>query len=310
MNRDHFKKAFLEKFPEGKIDVFLKNYCNFRIGGPAQFFYLCKKVSEIPDLIRMARESDVPFYLIGRGTNVLFADEGFSGLIIANYAKEILAEGSSVIADSGATLSDIIAFGLGKRLGGIEGVFCLPGTIGGAVFGNAGSFGLETQDFLEAVEYYDVDKDSVQWISRQNLFFSYRDSTFKKEKIGKWIILRVKIAMQPFSKMELPEVQKKLREIAALRSSKQPPGATCGSFFKNSYHEDGTLMHAGKMIEECGLKGLKVGGAQISEKHGNFLLNVNNASAADILAIAQRIKADVFRKFGVRLDEEVRIMNK
>ncbi len=190
----------------------------------------------------------------------------------------------------------------------MEPLYCLPGTIGGAVIGNAGSFGMEIKDILTKVEYFDPIADKVVKASRQNIAFSYRSSAFKDQMRGKPILLRIFLKLKNINKNRLPEIEKRLSEIARLRQSKQPPGATCGSYFKNKYLQDGSIIYAGKLIEECGLKGTKIGGAQISPKHANFILNTGESTSFDVLALGNLIKKEVKKKRGIELEEEVQVV--
>lgn len=304
---ENFETKLKTQFPSIKFGEILANYNNFRIGAAADYLYIVRQTEEIVELVRLAYQFKVPFFMMGRGTNMLFSDNEFRGLVIVNHSRKITREGELIIADSGVSLSDIINFGLKEGLGGMESLFCLPGTVGGAVFGNAGSFGLETKDFIEWVEYYDVLTDKIERCQRAELEFEYRNSTFKKKHRSKWIILRVALKLTPLQISPEAE-QAKLREIARLRQSKQPPGATCGSFFKNIHLPDGKVLYVGKMVEDCGLKGTRIGAAQISQKHGNFLLNLGGAKAAEVLELARLIKEKVQAKFAVELEQEVIVL--
>ena len=297
------------KFPEIKVNVSLKNYCNYKIGGVAKGVYEANSAEDLVEIVRFSKREGISFYLIGKGTNVLFLDEGFDGLIIVNKTNEIVImekgdKNSIIRVDSGVTIAGLISFGLKNNIGGMASFYCLPGTIGGAIYGNAGSFGMEIKDVLFKVEFYDLDLDIIVEKDRDELYFGYRDSIFKKK--NNWIILKAYLKCENLDS-NLEEYQKNLKEIAVKRTGKQPFGASCGSFFKNVYLEDGTVLYAGKMIEECGLKGEKIGGAQISPQHGNFILNKDNASSEDVLKLASLAKEKVRERFSVELQEEVRV---
>lgn len=296
---------FVELFPRVKINEPLKNYCNYKVGGNADYLYICMEINELSAISKYAKNSNIPIYIVGKGTNILCTEEGFRGLIVINQTHQICLSDEIICADSGVSMNDIITFGFQHNLGGLEPFYCLPGTIGGAVFGNAGSFGLEMKDVIKDVQYWSYDDEKNYLMDSKNLMFAYRDSFFKQNP--KNVILKVSLKMKPINRSQT-ETQSKLREIALLRQSKQPFGSSCGSFFKNKILDDNTILYAGKMIEECGLKGMRVGDAQISEKHGNFIINLGKATVKDILSLAETAKSKVHDKFGIDLEEEVRIV--
>lgn len=277
----------------------LKNHCTFRVGGPADYFYELFNIEELPQLITLADENQIPYVIIGKGSNVIFLDDGFRGLVIKNLSNRLNIQDDEVTADSGVLLSEIIRKSILADLTGLEPLYGLPGTIGGAIFGNAGVPGTEVSDFLKTVCAFNIE-EGIHAHERSQLDFSYRTSTFKKEKSQDAImeiILKLKKGDKNISKA-------RMKEIDEIRRGKQPTGYTCGSFFKNPSKEKS----AGMLIERAGLKGKRIGGAEISVKHGNFFMNVADASASDILALRDLAKKTVLEKFGVALEEEVRIL--
>lgn len=289
------KKAF----PRMKTGELLKNHCTFRVGGPADYFYELFNVEELPQLITLANENQIPYVIFGRGSNVIFLDDGFRGLIIKNLSNRLNIQNDEITADSGVLLSEIIRKSVLADLTGLEPLYGLPGTIGGAIFGNAGVPGTEVSDFLKTVRAFNME-EGIHTHGRGQLDFSYRTSTFKKENLKDAImkiILKLKKGDQNISKT-------RMKEIDGIRRGKQPTGYTCGSFFKNPSKEKS----AGMLIEKAGLKGKRIGGAEISLKHANFFMNVADASACDILALRDLAKKTVLEKFGIILQEEVRII--
>src|SRR3989339_83619 len=234
----------------------LSKHSTFRVGGEAKYFYECGNTKEIPDLIRWAYHNKLPFFVLGGGSNVIFPDKGFDGLVIKITASEIKVGKTQITAEAGAKLMQVAKIAGENDLGGIEEFISIPGSVGGAVRGNAGCFGKEISSVLRAA-----------WILKAG-----RD-------------------------------QKRMKEVLALRKEKQPWGLSAGSFFKNPNGAS-----AGELIEKCGLKGKTFGGAQISEKHANFILNLGSAKASDILALAKMAQDAVKEKFDVDLEPEVQIV--
>lgn len=292
----------------------LFKYCNYRIGGPADLFFDAKNIEELEKIIIEAHRLKIPFRVIGQGSNMLFRDEGYRGLIIRNSTQNVSIDkdGSNrenlhLIVDSGLLMSQFIRVIHEKfsvYLPSVEEFQGLPGTVGGAVYGNAGCFGKEFSELVIAIEVLDCtqEKPIRKILKKGELKFRYRTSSLKdmdeKKKNGQSniVILRV------FLDIPLKDTQPK--SILKLRASKQPPGYSCGSFFKNPEGRKS----AGQLIEEAGCKGIQVGGAKVSEKHGNFFLNTGNATAKDLINLSEIVKKRVHEKFGIKLEEEVRIV--
>lgn len=287
-----------KRFPWIKINEPLKNHCTFGIGGPADFFYELTNVEELPELIKFADENHIPHFVFAAGANILFLDKGFRGLVIQNLSSNIRVDNETITADSGALLKEIIEKGMEAGLTGLEPLFGIPGTIGGAIFGNAGVPGTEIADFVVKVSCFNIE-EGIRVYTKDEMDFLYRSSRIKKQ--GKDLILGVTLKLKKGNKKKS---KKQIDGMVEARATKHPLGKTCGSLFKNPLPDK----PAGMLIDQAGLKGLRIGGAQISEKHGNFFLNLGNATAKDVLELAKIAKEKVREKFGIALEEEVRII--
>lgn len=277
----------------------MKEHTTFRIGGPADYFVIPTEVEEIQKVVQLCQECQVPYYIVGNGSNLLVADKGFRGVVIQIYKgmNQLTIEGNQIIAQAGCSLSQIAAEAWKAELTGFEFAAGIPGTLGGAVRMNAGAYGGEMKDVLESVEILTSD-GKIQWLTNEEMKFGYRSSVVE-EKDG--IVLRAVIRLTKGNYSEIKAVMDDLRER---RVSKQPleyPSA--GSTFKRP---EGYF--AGKLIQDAGLKGFCVGGACVSEKHSGFVINTGNATAADVIELMNRVNEIVTDKFGVSLEPEVRCM--
>lgn len=286
----------LDDFPGIQRNVPLKGFSTFGVGGPARYFYTLDRTDDLKPLLHAAHNAHQPVFILGGGSNVLFLDEGFPGLMIRMATQECSVEGDKIVADAGVKWPTIFQCMTETGLTGLEPFQGLPGTVGGAVRGNAGCFGVEMKDFVETVLLYDLKSDSLKTVDADFLEFGYRTSRLKKEPA---IVLRVVLNLEKSApkkhSLELDAHQNRLMH--------QPPGKSSGSFFKNPSPDQ----PAGQLIDACGLKGLTIGDAQISPKHANFFMNLGHATAADILALRDRAKSAVKEKFGIALEEEVGI---
>lgn len=247
-------------------------------------------------MIEAAKKEDVPVFVLGGGSNVLFRDEGFPGLVIRVTADSVKVEDGKLIAEAGGKWFKILEKVEAAGLFGLEEFKGLPGTIGGSVAGNSGCFGKEIKDVFESAKIYDREKNEVREVGSDYFEFKYRWSRIKETKD---VILEVVFCLDTTPpEGSLTEENSQMRRLDT-----QPPGMSGGSFFKNPSPDQ----PAGKLIDECGLKGLQIGGAKISEKHANFFMNVGGATSADLLALRDRAKQAVKEQFGIDLDVEVQI---
>lgn len=272
----------------------LAHYSTYQIGGPADFFVEAHTEEELMEALKWAAERNTPVFVFGGGSNLLFDDEGFRGLVIRVKGGKIRVDGDQMRVDAGVSTALLVKAAAEAELTGLEAWNGLPGTVGGAVFGNAGCFGVETKDVLESARVFVPGRGVEEWRTEE-LNYRYRHSRLKEEG---GVVLSAVFQLQ---KGEPTAIWARMKEVAKSRIQKQPPGPGTGSFFKNPSPNQ----PAGRLIDQCGLKGLRVGGAQVSEYHANFLFNVGKATAADILKLAQQIEVAVKNRFGLALEREV-----
>ncbi len=282
--------------------VVLRDFSNFRIGGPADYFFEAASAGDLKAATLAARKHSIPCYVIGGGFNLLFDDAGFRGLIIRNSVKGIslAASGPVLTAFSGTSLDDMVALATACGLSGFEFLAGIPGTVGGAVFGNAGAFGRSIGEYLEDALL--LDREGREFRAQREYFsFGYRHSGLKKKHD---IILSLQFRLEARDK---DEIKARIEENLAARAQKHPPKETAyaGSYFKNPVRPDGTKVAAGYLLEQIGARDLRVGGAAVYPGHCNFLINRGNATARDVLALAGKLKARVKERFGIELEEEV-----
>ncbi len=282
--------------------VSLKNYSNFKIGGQADFFFEASSPKELLLSIKCARDYSIRFYLIGGGYNILFDDKGFRGLIIKNSTQKInLIKDSCLIkASSGIYLYDLVQFSLDAGLGGFEFLAGIPGTVGGAVFSNAGAFNQKIGDFLRSAEIFDKNNERKK-VNRDFFSFRYRFSCLKEDH---HVLLNAVFELHTKGKkMIASQIQKNLK----VRKNKHPPeNIPCaGSYFKNPVNEKGQMIPAAYFLDKVGAKSLKIGGAAVYSGHANFIINNKNASARDVLNLAEELKKRVREHFHIDLEEEV-----
>ncbi len=291
--------------PRACRDEPLSAYTAMRVGGPADLLIVCESVDEIVRAVGLAREHGVPWMLLGGGCNVLVADAGVRGLVIVNKAAEVEFTGERVRAEAGASLSSLARETVERGLAGLEWAAGLPGTVGGAVVGNAGAFDGDIAGVLSSATVLEPDGTITE---RPNEWFEfgYRESRIKRageqgsKGAGGHVVLTAKFGLQAGDPQALAA---RAAEILEWRRTKHPSGATMGSTFKNPPGS-----HAGYLIEQAGLRGYRIGGAQISELHGNFFMNTGGATAADVLALIEYARSQVLRQFGIDLELEIELI--
>ncbi|MFA6528822.1 MAG: UDP-N-acetylmuramate dehydrogenase [Candidatus Gracilibacteria bacterium] len=269
----------------------LSKHCTFRVGGFAKYFYEVENTDDIPDLVKWAYKEKIPFFIFSGGSNVLFKDIGFEGLVLKITASQITVGKTQITAEAGAKLAQVVKTACENNLGGIEEFISIPGSVGGAVRGNAGCFGKEISSVLKNA--WILKAGRVQKVGKDYFHFAYRYSSLKDTHE---ILLKASFSVHKGCD------KKRMKEVLAGRKGKQPWGLSAGSFFKNPGQS------AGALIEQCGLKGHVFGGAQISEKHANFIMNLGSAKASDILALAKMAQDAVKTKFDIDLQPEVQIV--
>lgn len=310
----------------------LKLHSNYKIGGPAKYFFNAKNTEEIIRAVGKARQLKSPIFILGRGTNILFSDDIFNGLILKPDIQFIERKGNLIRVGTGTPMIELIDYFIGRGLAGLEWAAGLPGTLGGAIRGNAGCFGGEAKDIIKEVISLDVSKPAPKIIKRNNADcdFNYRSSVFKKKPFGEFrageiILEAVLIAKKGDKKLMEAVAQKNLN----YRKQNQPlEHPNIGSIFKNvpltRINADLTRTNAGikkvikndpfplipaaYLISEAGLRGVSFGGAMISPKHPNFIVNVLNAASQDVKNLISLVKKEVYKKFKINLEEEIEIL--
>lgn len=278
----------------------MKAHTTFRIGGPADI-YVEPAYSDIADILIFLKGENVPFTVIGNGSNLLVSDAGIEGVVIALGKKSstITISGDTIVAEAGALLSTVANAAADAGLTGLEFASGIPGSLGGAVYMNAGAYGGEIKDVLESVTVINTDLEK-QIFTPEDLDLSYRHSILM-EKGGFVTDVTIKLAQG-----NTDEIKGRIEEIRNQRVSKQPLNyPSAGSTFKRP---EGYF--AGKLIDDAGLRGYSVGGAQVSEKHCGFVINKDNAKASDVLKLMHNVDDIVYNKFGVHLTPEVRIIGR
>lgn len=276
-------------------NISIAPYTTLKIGGVADYFFEAKDQMDLVAALNFAKEKDVPYFLLGGGSNVLFSDGGYRGLVIVNHAKNIRIEEESVSVESGFSLAELVQKTTAEHLQGLETLAGIPGTVGGAVRGNAGTRGGEIGEKVTTVKVW-RDGDVIE-VPHSECDFEYRHSAFKENKD---VILEIMLKLDK-TDQDLSEV---VKHTLIARANKQPKGMTCGSFFKNP----STERSAGELIDLCGLKGTQIGGAKISEMHGNWIVNNGGASSEDVIKLKELAQEKVKEKFGVELMPEVEII--
>lgn len=298
-------------------NISLSPLTSFRIGGNAKYFVQVKTIEELNEALDFAKEKNLDFYVIGSGTNLLVSDNGFSGLIIQMKMNEISVHENLLEVEVGAPLIKAINFSAENGLSGIEPLAGIPGTIGGAVRGNAGAFGTEISSVTKSVKALDWENRSIVEFSFDECDFSYRSSVFKKNK--NLIVISATLELK---KGNIESVKEKTKETILRRANRGLHGVkSAGSYFMNPVVTDEKLLSefekdsgslarnstlpAGWIIENAGLLGKQIGGAQVSPAHANYVINAGEAKAEDVIMLVSFIKQQVRDKFGIQLREEV-----
>lgn len=284
------KEQILEEEP-------MKKHTTFRIGGPAEYLILPQTTEEIADVIKLCRQEEIPWYIVGNGSNLLVADEGVRGVVIQllrNF-NQIQVEGCQIRMQAGAQNAAVAKRALDASLTGFEFAAGIPGTIGGAVVMNAGAYGGEMKDILKEVTVLDPN-GMIRTIPAEELELGYRTSIIARKG---YVVLEAVIVLKTGDPKEIKAVMDELKEKRVTKQPLEYPSA--GSTFKRP---EGYF--AGKLIMDAGLRGFSVGGAQISEKHCGFVINKGNATAKDVTELMDETKKIVMEKFGVALEPEVK----
>ena len=285
-----------EKIYENEL---MSNYTSFKIGGPVEYLIKIQTPEELKEILKIIKNQEIPLTIIGNGSNILVSDSGIKGIVLKIEINtfELNTQTAHLKVGSGVKLGFIAQKCLKSEITGFEFASGIPGTIGGAIRMNAGAHGKEMKDVVINVTYMDRDGE-IHKIQNEEARFEYRNSLFANKD---YIILEVEMQLE---KGNSEEIQVKMTEYATYRKEKQPieyPSA--GSTFKR-----GTDFITAKLIDECGLKGYQIGGAQISEKHAGFIINKENATAEDVIKLMEYTKEQVYNKFGKIIEPEIEII--
>lgn len=302
------KKIFGEKLKE---HIVLRDYTSMKVGGVADYFLETENIEDLITAVIAAREDEIPFIILGWGSNVLVSDYGFGGLVIRNATKNIsiLPDKSQAIVDSGVGLSNLILKVADSDLGGMENLFGIPGTVGGAIYGNAGAYGTEIFDYVKSVTMLSANN---KLITKDKKWFEvkYRSTKLKRNEKNEYIILTV---IFQFAKNKKEHLIENISKIKKERSEKLSGlCASCGSVFKNpksgkSYDnvELAKKQSAGFLLESVNAKKMNIGEAKVFEKHANIVHNTGNARAAEVRALIEQMKDAVRENKGINLEEEI-----
>ncbi len=281
--------------------VSMSNHTTMQVGGIAPVVAFVRNAEEMITAVREAKNNGVKYAIIGNGSNVIFSDDGFDGLVIVTTEmKKFSVEGNLIKADCGASLTRLAVAAQRASLSGLEFAYGIPGTVGGGVYMNAGAFDGSLSDVVASSICYDSKNDSIRKFDREEHAFRYRESIYTHNP--DYFILAVMLELKP-GKME--EIVGKMNENIRTRKEKQPleyPSA--GSVFKRPVG-----FYAGELIEKSGLKGYRIGGAEVSEKHAGFIINRGNATAEDVMRLISHVKTKVFLDYSVELECEVKYFN-
>lgn len=313
--------------PGIQFNVLLKNHTSFRIGGKAKYFFIARTKDELIKAVELAGKNNLPIFLLGGGSKLLISDKDFNGLVIKIQNSEFKVQDFQIFAGAGILTQKLTAIALDNNLTGLEYLKGIPGTVGGAIRGNAGASSGSIGDVIKQVEIFDKDKEKIKVFENKECQFNYRTSIFKENQ--NLIILSCILQLKKGNKLE---IKKRMNDYLEYRKKSQPLNfASPGSIFKNyalteleisnfnkklikefpelnNFVKKG-IIPAGYLIDKCNLKGKIIGGAQVSEKHANFIVNFKNAKAKDVKELIDLIKNKVKDKFKIELEEEVQYFN-
>lgn len=302
MDYTNFDRAVKELGCACVQDELMSRHTTFRIGGPADRFLTVESVPQLKKLLSLLESGGIPWIVLGNGSNLLVSDRGIRGAVLSLAGEfrqvALLADGRTLRAGGGAQLAAVCAFARDRGLSGLEFAWGIPGSIGGGAYMDAGAYGGEMKDVVLRATHMTPGGEIVT-LEREELDFGYRRSRYTG---GRDIILQVELLLEPG---DVSQISARMEELMARRKEKQPydmPSA--GSVFKRPQNG-----YAAALIEECGLKGRSVGGAQVSPKHSGFIVNTGGATCADVLELIRQVQETVLEKTGVALEPEVRVID-
>lgn len=300
------KKVNKEILPVGgKNEVLLKNFSSFRVGGKAKYFIEVRKIEDLKRIISWAKKNKIRYVILGGGSNILFTDKGFDGIVIKPVFNKIEVKGDKIYVESGSNLSSVIALAIKNKLVGMEDLSGIPGTIGGAIRGNAGIKTCSIGDKILSAKVYDASKNKLLTLHKKDFKFEYRESVLKKHKN----LILISAVLKLKRVKDISSATSRIKELALNRAKTQPQGFSCGCVFMNPKKKlNGKIVSSGELIDKAGLKGRRIGGAEISKIHANFFINNGSATSKDILDLIYLAKREVYKKFKIRLVEEIEVV--
>jgi UDP-N-acetylmuramate dehydrogenase len=305
----------LKKFGQVKLNESMSKHTTFRIGGKARYFVIVEETEKLVELLRFLDGEGEKYFIIGGGSNLLVSDDEYEGVVIKVHSSQFRVQSDVIELDAGVFLSKAVSLATENGLSGLEWAVGVPGTVGGAVYGNAGAFRGSMQDVVWEVDVYQ--NGEVVTLNKEECDFGYRQSIFKKEKL---VVLTARLKLAPKDKqLVMAETTKTLIERM---SKKFPTEPSAGCFFKNvplgEFKGDKkelpekfleiNILPVAWLIEQSGMKGVSVGGAEMASTHSNYLINKEQATAKDVLRLVEKVKEKVYNKFGVEIEEEVQIL--
>lgn len=278
----------------------LARHTSLRVGGPADLLVTAESADALRQAVSLAWEHGVPCFVLGSGSNVLVADAGIRGLVVLNRARAASVVEGGLRAESGAALATVARLAISAGLAGLEWSSGIPGTVGGAVVGNAGAWGSDVASTLRQATVLQGNGDLATWPAAR-FEYGYRTSVLKRQGPGRRaVVLEAEFRLRPADEQSL---RARVAEITARRRASQPAGASCGSVFRNPPGD-----HAGRLVEAAGLKGATRGGAVISPVHANFVINEGEATAGDVRSLVELMRSEVQARFGVSLELEIELL--
>ena len=291
----------LEKFPTmAKIDEPMKKHSSFGIGGKAKILFLPQKKEDLKFILKYSVKNKIDTFFMGSGSNILMSDKGFDGILISlkrSFKNIVFNDNGEIVAGSGVMLRRMVKEAIDKNLKGLESLAGVPGTLGGALYMNAGAYGAEISNYFLSARIINMNGEEIE-LTKNDVKFSYRKSTFPKDCI--LIEARFK-----FDKGDIEKIKNNKNKFSNSRVENQPLNfRSAGSIFKNP----SSSLAAGYLIDQAGLKGCRRGGAMISDKHANFIVNLGKAESSDVIYLIRKIQDKVFAEFNVNLNLEIKLV--
>lgn len=318
MAAEHLKGIITQSMRTQK-NIDLKKYTTAGVGGPAKYFCTVSSIDKMIEAVNWTKKQKIPYFILGNGSNVLISDNGFPGLVIKNNIKGIIGFKQIIKVGTGTLLSELVITSVRQKLSGLQKLIGIPGTVGGAIYGNAGAYGTSISDHLTKIVALDPESEKIIILTRKQCEFDYRESIFKKKD---FIILEAHFKLTAV-KRKTPA--KQMKEILKQRAAKNFwEGKSPGSFFKNIQAEKISedilktipkekIIHnkipAGFILENVGAKNQQIGDVKVSKTHANLLINIGNGTSADFCALAKKLMKLVKEKYNIVLEPEVQLIN-